>query len=212
MASLTVEAKKTEKEIMGLGWNDGFAPQPLEPLTDIESVFWDSKALLNEAVELQDHAVSPIFNIPHMNYEYVVPGLTLTMSEMTPELKRFADDFRTEYGDLGDVKFLYLYIRAGEEYPWHVDNVISQSTGQTTKETKCAFNILLRGEENEVEFDGWGSYRYKASIFDTSTRHRITPATDRIMCKVTFKDLEYSEVVSKIGDSLNRKPPGDFNG
>ena len=197
---------------MGLGWNDGFAPAPLEPLTDIDSVFWDSEALLDEAVELQEHAVSPIFTVPHTGYEYKVPGLTLTLSQLTPELQRFADDFRLEYGDLGEVKFLYLYIRAGEEYPWHVDNIISQSTGQTTKETKCAFNILLKGEENEVEFDGWGSYSYKSSIFDTSTRHRITPTTDRIMCKVTFKDLEYSEVVSKISDSLNRKPPGDFNG
>lgn len=194
---------------MGLGFNDGFAPSPLEPLTEIESVFWDSDALLTEATELQEFAVSPIFTIPDTGYEYKVPGLTLTLSQMTPELQRFADEFGLEYGDLGEVRFLYLYIRAGEEYPWHVDNVISQSTGQTTKETKCAFNILLKGEENEVEFDGWGSYSYTASIFDTSTRHRITPTTDRIMCKVAFKDLEYSEVVSKISDSLNRKPPGE---
>jgi hypothetical protein len=179
---------------MGLGFNDGFAPEDYsspEPLVRITHEFWDSAELLKEALDVKQGSF--VFGAE--------PDIVRAhpMNERTPNLVNFYKDFGDKYkGNWGEVSVSYMYVDAGESYPWHVDEEITKKTGNNPKGVLCAFNIVLLGETSEVEFKNLGSYTYKAALFNTSIMHRITPKTDRIIARIAFRDLSFEDVVQRI--------------
>lgn len=179
---------------MGLGFNDGFAPDKNnEPLYHVKRTFWDEEELLNEALEVKEKS----FSFPRSGT--IIRAFP--MSEQTPALIRLYKDFLDKFKrDWGEVSVSYMYINAGEIYPWHIDNEITKVTGGNTKGVLCAFNILLSGEENEVEFEGHGKYSYKSAILNTSHYHRVSPKSDRIIARLAFRDYSYEDVVRKISN------------
>ena len=179
---------------MGLGFNDGFAPDKnMEPLTRITKDFWDEEMLLNEALKVKEMS----FSFPRG--DTIIRAFP--MNERTPALvilyKDFLDKFKCDWGE---VSVSYMYINAGEIYPWHIDNEITKTTGNNAKGVLCAFNILLSGEENEVEFERYGKYRYKSAILNTSHYHRVSPKSDRIIARLAFRDYSYEDVIQKISN------------
>lgn len=168
----------------------------MEPLIKIKDVFWNREDLLQEAKLLKE--TSYVFGTP--------PKIVraFPMNERTPCLLKFYKDFEKKYGsNLGEVSVSYMYIDAEEEYPWHVDEEITKTTGNNPKGVLCAFNVLLLGDENKVEFKDVGEFSYKAAIFNTSHMHRVAPSTDRILCRIGFRDLSYEEMVRKVKTKIN---------
>jgi len=162
----------------------------LEPLLHLPTVFWDIPAMRKEALALKDSA--HIWESEH----YTIRGCPT--GEQTPILNNTYDSFLRLYGDCGMVSRSYLYIDKDSDYMWHTDNEISKTTGNTDKDVKCAINIVVLGEESSVEFLDYGEYNYIAALFNTSHLHRIKPVSDRILCKISFRDLHFSDVINKI--------------
>lgn len=186
---------------MGLGFNDGFAPEDYsfpEPLTRLTEEFWDLDALRQEALEQKQGA-------------YLFPTTAVTiravpLSDRTPELTRMFKAFIKKYGDnFGLTSCSYMYIDAGEEYPYHVDNVVGQRVSDLPP-VLCTINILVEGSETAVEFKNLGEYTYKAAVFNTSVMHRITPKTDRIIARISFRELSYEKVVQQIKRTIDIDP------
>lgn len=186
---------------MGLGFNDGFAPEDYsfqEPLTRLTEQFWDVDALRREALEQKQSA-------------YLFPTKAVTiravpLSDRTPELTRMFKEFTKKYGDnFGLTSCSYMYIDAGEEYPYHVDNVVGQKVSDLPP-VLCTINILVEGSETAVEFKNLGEYTYKAAVFNTSVMHRITPKTDRIIARISFRELSFEDVVQRIKGYIEIDP------
>lgn len=186
---------------MGLGFSDGFAPEDYsfpEPLTRLTEEFWDLDALRQEALEQKQGA-------------YLFPTTAVTiravpLSDRTPELTRMFKAFIKKYGDnFGLTSCSYMYIDAGEEYPYHVDNVVGQRVSDLPP-VLCTINILVEGSETAVEFKNLGEYTYKAAVFNTSVMHRITPKTDRIIARISFRELSYEKVVQQIKRTIDIDP------
>lgn len=175
---------------MGLGFNDGFKPVSDEPLIHLPVVFWDIPAMREEALAVKESAYC------WKTEDYTVSGCPV--GDNTPQLSQTYYDFIELYGDCGEVSVSYLYIDKDSDYMWHTDNEISKRTGHTEKDVKCAVNIIVLGEESCVEFDEWGEYGYTAALFNTSHLHRIKPTSDRIICKISFRDLYFTDVINKI--------------
>ncbi len=173
---------------MGLGWNDGFAP--LEPLYHLTNTFWDYDDLRSEATSMKKHAFE------FREDPIIIRALPAT--DQTPALNRLKQSFEETYPqDFGMVSYSYMYINAGEDYPWHVDNVAATAVSDLPP-VQCAINILVSGEENDVEFITHGYYNYKAALFNTSVKHRITPSTDRIITRISFRERVFEEVLNEI--------------
>ena len=168
----------------------------MEPLFHIKISFWDKEELLSEALEVKQKSYS------FTNGVSIVRAFP--MNEHTPALVKFYKNFLDTFkGDWGEVSVSYMYINAGEEYPWHIDEEVTKKTGNNVKGVLSAFNILLAGENNEVEFEGLGKYKYNAAVFNTSHLHRVSPASDRIIARIGFRDYSYEDVVRKITDQIN---------
>jgi len=162
----------------------------LEPLLHLPTVFWDIPEMRKEALALKESAY--VWQSEH----YTVRGCP--QGDNTPILNNTHESFLKLYGDCGMMSISYLYIDKDSDYMWHTDNEISKRTGHTEKDVKCAINIVVLGEESDVEFKDWGEYNYTAALFNTSHLHRIKPVSDRILCKLSFRDLYFSDVTNKI--------------
>lgn len=168
----------------------------MEPLFHIKKQFWDKDELLEEALEVKQKSYT------------FTNGITIVraypMNEYTPALLKFYKTFTDKFkGDWGEVSVSYMYINAGEEYPWHSDEEVTKKTGNNTKGVLCAFNIILAGENDEVEFKDVGKFTYSSAVFNTSHLHRVSPSSDRIIARIGFRDLSYEDVVRKITDQIN---------
>jgi hypothetical protein len=173
---------------MGLGFHDGFAPT--EPLYHLTEKFWDYDDLRSEAMKMKKDALE------FRDDPIIIRALPAT--DQTPALNELKQSFEKKYTqDFGIISYSYMYINAGEDYPWHVDNVAAKAVSDLPP-VQCAINILVSGEENDVEFITHGYYNYKAALFNTSIKHRITPKTDRIITRISFRERVYSEVLDEI--------------
>jgi len=184
---------------MGLGFNDGFAPdRSLEPIKRLTKEFWDVDALRKEALVEKQNA--------HLFPTSATTIRAVPMSERTPELTLMYKAFCEKYPyDFGIVSCSYMYIDAGEEYPWHTDNVVGMRVSDLPP-VQCTINILVEGSETAVEFQNLGEYTYKAAVFNTSLMHRITPKTDRIITRISFREMSYEDVVQRIDGSIEIQP------
>tara|TARA_B110000967_G_C18897525_1_gene571853 strand:- start:492 stop:1037 length:546 start_codon:yes stop_codon:yes gene_type:complete len=171
---------------------------PGAPLYYITNEFWDKEALLSESLECKVNAL-----------EWTKSGAivrAVPMSEKTPALVATYNKFMELYPhDWGDTIGSYMYINAGESYPWHTDVDAQNKMSIAPKGVLCAINIVLTGEQNSVDFQGKGSWHYKAALFNTSETHRISPTTDRIIFRISFRDKSYEEAV-KIIEAINNIP------
>lgn len=167
----------------------------MEPIYHLQRAFWDYDSLRAEALEVKKEAL--VFDTAKAIVRAV------PVSSRTPALAKMYENFKNQYPyNFGTVSLSYMYINEGEVYPYHVDNVASIAVSNL-KPVLCTINILVSGEENEVEFEGLGKYRYSACVFNTSHMHRITPKSDRIITRISFRESTYEDVVTKIADTIN---------
>ena len=163
----------------------------MEPLYHLKEIFWPDKSLLyQEALAIKNEA--KVWESE--TSRFVAHGI----NEKTPLLLETYNNFMKVYPyDWGTVIGSYMFIDANKGYPWHIDRHVAVDL--------CAINIIISGDENEVEFLGRGKFLYDAAVFNTSYIHRINPTTDRILLRLSFRDKEYSEVVG----AINKLPAGE---
>ena len=167
----------------------------MEPIFHLQKEFWDYASLKEEASVLKQEAL--VFETSKAVIRAV------PMSSRSPALKKLYVKFLEKYPyNFGQISMSYMYINKGEVYPYHVDNVASTAVSNL-KPVQCTINILVSGEDNEVEFEGLGKYKYKACVFNTSHMHRITPQSDRTIVRISFRESSYEDVVRKIQDTIN---------
>lgn len=167
----------------------------MEPITKLTDTFWNEKGLREEALFQKQNAL--LFPTKKVTIRAV------PMTERTPELTRMYKAFCEKYPyDFGIISCSYMYIDGGEDYPWHVDNVVGLRVSELPP-VQCTINILVEGSETAVEFENFGEYVYKAAVFNTSIMHRITPKSDRIITRLSFREMCYKDVVRKVKTKIN---------
>jgi len=86
----------------------------------------------------------------------------------------------------------YYKQEANSELPWHVDERCTTS-----------LKYVVYGSAPIIFEDG-SSYKYKCAIFDAGTRHMVPAGDDRLILKISLRDVKYEDVKDKykylIGD------------
>jgi|TARA_B110000263_G_C15305630_1_gene510224 hypothetical protein len=166
----------------------------MNPLYPLDHCFWDVEKLRDEAFNVKSEAQKFPYTYKGKDFG-VITALPLLYLSFLPALEQFRDSFLETYpGDWGEFTTSYMWVDS--EYPWHVDNETTKR--DNVKGVNCAINILLTGEDNPVEFEGYGKQIYEAAVLNTSHLHRVIPAEERTMARLSFKDLTYKEVVKGI--------------
>lgn len=178
-----------------------WAQVPFYSLDNVDP-WWDSReALREEALKvrpLMDHRF--LLEVPNTGRETSVTLDFQFVSEHTPVLNTFRENFFDRYGDLGSTHTHYFYIDENANYEWHRDNVLPTATTEEGKNlpVNCCMNVIVTDDGSECEFAGAGTFKYTAGILNTSILHRIQPSEIRILARISFLDLVYEEVVHKI--------------
>lgn len=163
------------------------------PLYRLEHVFWpDRQAMYDEAkkvrseLQMYDAAENATIKVHHMGDD-------------TPVLARMWEGWKNRYGEFGKPTVTYFYIDPGMHYDWHIDTDISHDMTNDGR-ILCAMNIVVTDESVPAEFQGIGEERYTAALFNTSWVHRVihTAGSQRILARITFRDIIYEELVHKV--------------
>ena len=196
-----------------------------EPFTHINTEFWqdhiNKQEFLQEAINVRDFEENRFrIEVPHRGDRSPLPvNLDFQFANSnTPCLAKYFEKFKAWFGDTGRATCHYFYIDGGTDYEWHRDNVLSNIEVDVDKLIKksnivdkrtgseiasnfsvnCCINLVLTEDGSECEFINFGSYKYTAGILNTSHLHRVFPAKNRILARISFVDLIYEEVVHRI--------------
>lgn len=196
-----------------------------EPFTHINTEFWqdhiNKQEFLQEAIDVRDFEENRFrIEVPSGNERSSLPvNLDFQFSNKnTPCLAKYFEKFKEWFGDTGRATCHYFYIDGGTDYEWHRDNVLNDidiDVSQIIKKSKienkvldlsnrsnfsvnCCINLVLTEDGSECDFMNFGSYKYTAGILNTSHLHRVFPAKNRILARISFVDLIYEEVVHRI--------------
>jgi len=190
------------------------------PFTHVDYEFWpDREALRQEAIAVRENDANR-FRLPIPNSRGDDPVVLdfQYINDKTPMLAKFHQNFVDWFGDPGRVHIHYFYIDANANYEWHRDNVLNQIqydpkhiAKQMGKDTahlsdrksnnfpiNCALNLVLTEDDGECECAGYGTYKYKCGVLNTSHLHRVQPSSLRILARVSFLELIYEEVIHRI--------------
>lgn len=170
------------------------------PFYELTHQFWPDRKLLREEAEQVRLTGNKGFTFPIIDRECGKCVLEFQFSdEGTPVLNEYLNNFLTRYGDLGKVRAHYFYIDENMNYMWHIDNIPSIGAQNAQKfVVQCCINVVITDDESECEFSGFGMYKYKAGVLNTSHLHRVTPKSNRILARISFLDSIYEEVVHRI--------------
>ena len=163
------------------------------PVYPLRRRFWDAWKLRTESRNVKDKAYKIPYTYKGKDYGVIT---ALPYNEFTPELAKFRESFLEHYPlDWGEYAVSYMWIDS--DYPWHVDNEVTKSQ-HNRKGVKCAINIILEGHSTAVEYEGGRKYIYEAAVINTSELHRVIPADERVMARISFKDKTFNQVVEGI--------------
>ena len=168
----------------------------MNPIYVLDRKFWDLDKLRAEARTVKEHALEmPIYDGDKRMG--IVTALPATPAYEPPELINLRDSFIEVYPyDWGEITPVYMWINT--VYPWHVDNKPNAQWAKhkgSGRLPHCAINIILEGGAAPVEFEGYKETTYEAALLNTSVPHRVTPLTERVLGRLSFKDKTFEEVV-----------------
>jgi len=166
----------------------------IHPLYRLDHEFWpDRKQMCDEALSVRDK----------LDMYDAAKDATIKvhyMGDDTPLLNKMWQGWTDRYGSFGNPTVSYFYIDPGMQYGWHIDTNISHD--MTSKGSiLCAMNVVLtETHEAKTEFLGFEDIeRYRAALFNTSWMHQVQIGhVQRILARITFRDVLYEELVYKI--------------
>lgn len=166
----------------------------LKPVTEFEYKFND-EVLWSEYYRL-NNLPDPKFNfyVDGEQKSYTIPGFRVLGSQTYGEdtdsaLIKEAGKFVTHFGIKDEYIALFLWMDKGFHLPWHVDDV---------KGCQSNVNYLLSSNPQPVEFRD-SKYTYKLAALDVMREHQVLNSDEeRILMRISFKTLQYGELVDCI--------------
>jgi len=151
----------------------------IEYRPDVDKLFLEIDFLNDQFIEYEDE-----------KHGKVDGWLILRENVDTAVLKSEREKFNEKYGLTGKSRARYYIQNKGVNIPAHIDY-----------NTQCAANFVLSGENDPICYED-GEFIYSSAIVDTSRKHWVNSNSKRILFKISYFDLSYEEVLSKINEPV----------
>ena len=113
-----------------------------------------------------------------------------TRLDITPDTEAYRlHEMFKEVLEIEDMGPRFMTQKEGTDVKYHVD-----------RETKCAINFLVRGDQTPISFKNIGSFYYDTALIDSSFLHAVPSQTggDRVLFKLRINDMSYKEAKERL--------------
>ena len=120
---------------------------------------------------------------------YMIGGYEFNSHDLSLSRELYAEKFLKTIDYTGEYCVNYMFYQKGSNVIEHTDDPWIGSV---------ALNRILNDNKDPIQF-GNDQYFYKNAIIDITKPHRLNNlSSDRIVCRISFRNIDYVSLVNKL--------------